>query len=169
MILNICKKQVGIFAHAEKVCFFFRILNFPSTIRAFPILKLAFGPKALTGGAIFTVVGALVNIPLIIEPLKDFLYLCHMLRIRGANKFVVGRVHQIPDAANLSGHAIYIFLRRYTGGFRLFLNFLAVLVGAGLEVYTVAGHALISGDGIGEHDLIGVADVGFGRSICNGR
>ena len=43
-----------------------------------------------------------------------------------------------------------------------------LLIGAGLEIDIIAGHALIAGNGVRQNDFIGIADMGLGRRIGNG-
>ena len=161
VLLNIVEQPIGIFAHTEEICLFFCILNLMAAVRAFAILELTFSPETFTGSAVLALIGSLVDVALIIEPLEDLLHLFHVLRIRSADELVVSGVHQIPDAADFSGYTIHILLRGDAGSFSLFLNLLAMLIRSGLEVYLITGHALIPGDGIGKHDLVSVADVGL--------
>lgn len=71
----------------------------------------------------------------------------------------IGGVHQIPDGLNLTGNLVNVLLRRDAGCLGLLLNLLTMLVRAGLEVNVVTGHALVACDSVGQHDLVGVADV----------
>ena len=78
-------------------------------------------------------------------------------------------IHQIPDPLDFTGHIVHIFLGADACGLCLLLNLLTVLIGAGLEVDIKASLPLVAGDGICQHDLIGIADMGFCRGIGNGR
>ena len=89
--------------------------------------------------------------------------------VGGADEVVVGGVHRVPDLADLAGNPVDIGLGGDAGGLRLLLDLLAVLVGAGAEEDVVALHPLVAGDRVGEDDLIGVADVGLGRGVGDGR
>ena len=84
-----------------------------------------------------------------------------MIIIGGADKFIIGSIHQIPDALNLARYIVYEFLRRYACLLSLQLDLLAVLVGTGLEEYVVALESPETGDSVRQYDLIGVADVGL--------
>ena len=55
------------------------------------------------------------------------------------------------------------------GIFSLFLDFNTVLIGTGLEKDIISTGALISGNGVGENDLIGVADVRLAGGIGDSR
>lgn len=92
-----------------------------------------------------------------------------MLLIRGADELIVGGMHQIPVAADDSGDPVYILLGRFPCFLRLFFDFLAMLVCAGLKDHIVALISLIAGNGIRQNDLIGIADVRLGGSIGDGR
>ena len=91
-----------------------------------------------------------------------------MVSVRGTDKFVIGRIHQIPDRLNLSGNSIYKFFWRNPCLFCLQLDLLPMLVRAGLEEYIVPLASLISGDRIRKHDLIRVPNVRLPRCISNG-
>ena len=71
----------------------------------------ALGPEGLTRLAVFALVRALVNIALIIQLFEDLLHLSLVHRVGGADELVIGGVHQIPDALDLTGYVINEFLR----------------------------------------------------------
>ena len=48
-------------------------------------------------------------------------------------------------------------------------DLVAVLVGAGLEAHLLAQEAVEAGQGIGHHRSVGVADVGLGVDVIDGR
>ena len=169
MCLDIFHQAVGIFAHAEEICFLLGIHDRAAAVRALAVHKLALGPEGLTGRAVLALVGALVDIALVIQLLEDLLHFLDMHRIGRPDKAVVGRVHQVPDLLDLACNLVDVLLRRDASGLGLLLDLLAVLVGAGLEVDVVPGHALVARDGIRQDDLIGVADVWLCRGIGNRR
>ncbi len=90
-----------------------------------------------------------------------------MHRVGCADKPVVGRVHQIPDFLDLPRDIINIRLRRDARRLGLLLDFLSVLVCTGLEIYVISGHTLKARNRVRQYDFIGVADVRFGRCVCN--
>ena len=92
-----------------------------------------------------------------------------MHRVGGADELVIGGVHQIPDGLNLTGNLVNVLLRRDAGCLGLLLNLLTMLVRAGLEVNVVTGHAFVACDSVGQHDLVGVADVRLRRGIGDRR
>ena len=89
--------------------------------------------------------------------------------VGGADKPIIGGVEHIPVAAHFGGHLVHEGLRGHAGLFGLLLDLLAVLVGARLKEHIVAVLPLIAGDGVGQHDLIGVAHMGFARGVGDGR
>ena len=92
-----------------------------------------------------------------------------MFRIGGADEAVVSGVHQIPDVLDLTCHIVNILLGADAGSLGLLLDLLAMLVGAGLEIDIIACLPLVPGNGISQHDLIGIADVGLCGSVGNSR
>ena len=90
-----------------------------------------------------------------------------MVFVGGADKAVVGCVHQIPDALNLSGYLVHIFLRSDSGSLCLLLNLLAVLVGSCLEVDVISFCFFIPCNRIRQNNLIGVADMRLAGCVCD--
>ena len=92
-----------------------------------------------------------------------------MHRVGRAHELIISGVHQIPDALDLSRDVIHMLLRGDACGLGLLLNLLAMLVRAGLEINVIAGQALVTRDRVGQHDLIGVADMRLCRGIGDRR
>ena len=84
-----------------------------------------------------------------------------MVCICCADKFVIGRIHQIPDIFYLSGNIVHKRFRRYAGFLSLDLNFLSMLVSTGLEAHIIAFHPLKAGNTVGQHSLISISNMGF--------
>ena len=168
MLLDVLHQLIRILAHLKEVGFFFRVHALAAAVRALAVLQLALGPERLTGSAVLTFVLTLIDVTLLVHPAEDLLHLGLVLGIGGADEAVIGGVHQVPDVLDLTCHVVHVLLGRDAGGFRLLLDLLTVLVGTGLEVDVVAGLALVTGDGVCQHDLIGIADVGLCGSIGNG-
>ena len=61
-----------------------------------------------------------------------------------------------------------MLLWRDTGGLSDFLDFLAMLISAGAEEDVVALHPFHPGDGVSQHNLVGVADMRLPRGVGNG-
>ena len=112
---------------------------------------------------------ALIDVALIVELFKNLLYLLFMVLIRRADEFVVGRVHQIPDALDFPGHAVHELLRRHTGGGSLLFDFLSMLIGSRLEIYVIALLPLVAGNGVGQNNFISISDMRLAGCIGNGR
>ena len=169
MLLDVLHQAVGVLAHTEEVCFLLGVHARAAAVRAAAVLELALGPEGLARLAVLALVRALVDIALIVQLLEDLLHLLLVHRVGGADELIVSGVHQIPDRLDLARDLVDMLLRRDAGSLCLLLNLLAVLVGAGLEVDIVAGHALVARDRVGQHDLIGVADVRLRRGVCDRR
>ena len=76
-----------------------------------------------------------------------------------ADKFVIRRIHQIPDSLDLCGYIVHKLLRSDARFLCLQLDLLSVLVRTGLEEYVVALASLVTRDRVRKNDLIRVSDV----------
>src|SRR5699024_2594846 len=111
MLIDILDQTVRIFAHLEEVCLFLCRLARTTAVRTFAIHELGLCEERLARGTVHSLIISLVDVPLVIELLKDLLYLFFMIRVGGTDKLIVGSVHQIPDPLDLSGCLIYKLLR----------------------------------------------------------
>ena len=87
-----------------------------------------------------------------------------------ADEAVIGNVHQLPEvehALRAGDDVIDELLRRDAGGLRLFLDLLAVLVGAGQEHDVAALHPLEACQCVAGHGGVAVADVQLVAGIIN--
>ena len=168
VLLNIVRQPVGVFAHAEEISLFTGFFYLRAAIRAFAVHKLAFGEKGFAGVAVPALIVAFVNIPLVIEFLKNLLHFFFVHRVRGAHKAVVGRIQRVPVAADLRRHIVHKLLGRHAGLLRFLLDFLAVFVRSRLEDHVVALLPLEASRGVRQHNLIQIADMGLARSIGDG-
>ena len=169
MLLDVLHQAVGVLAHTEEVGFLLRVHDRAAAVRAAAVLQLGLCPEGLAGLAVLALVAALVNIALIVQLFEDLLNLFLVHGVGGADELVIGGVHQIPDLLDLRRDVVHMLLRGDARGLGLFLDLLAVLVRAGLEVHVVAGHALVARDRVSEHDLIRVADVRLRRGVGDRR
>ena len=169
MRIDVIDQLRRILAHAEEIRRLMRLCHRPSAVRTPPVLQLTLCPEGLAGRAVPALVGAEVDIALVIHFFEDLLYLLLMVRIRGADELVIGSVHQIPDAVDLARDLIHILLRRDALFLGFLLDLLAVLVGSRLETDVESLHSAETGDRIREYDLIGVADVRLSRRIGDRR
>ena len=162
----------GVFGEAEEIGFLRRVVDFAAAVGAFAVLELALGPEALTGGAVFALVFALIDIAVLIHLAEDLLDGLHMIIVRRADEAVVGDVHQLPevqDALRARDDVVDELLRGDARGLGLVFDLLAVLVGAGQEHHVVALQPLIAGHGVGRHGAVGMADVQLRRGIVDRR
>ena len=153
---------VGIFAQTEEVGFLLGVHNGAAAVGAAAVLQLALRPEGLAGSAVLALIGALVDVALVIHPLEDPLDGLHMVIVSGADEAVVGDVHQlpqIPDAPGAFHDAVHELLGSDAGLVGLLLDLLAVLVGTGEEHDVLALQPVIPGQGVGGHGAVGVTDV----------
>lgn len=95
--------------------------------------------------------------PLVVHIFEDLLNLFFMILISSTDEFVIGSIHEIPDSLDLAGCIVDEFLRSNAGVFRLQFDFLAMLIGSGLEEHIITLKSLIAGNTVCQNDLIGVA------------
>ena len=88
-----------------------------------------------------------------------------MVDVCGADKAVVGNVHQVPDLADLPRHFVHELFGRDVLLFRLVLDLLSVLVRARLKAHVVSLFAFEAREAVGQHDLVRVADVRLGGGV----
>ena len=91
-----------------------------------------------------------------------------MILISSTDEFVVGSIHEIPDSFDLTGCIVDKFLRSNTGIFCLQFDFLAMLIGSGLEEHIITLKSLIAGNTVCQNELIGVGNVRCSGCIGNG-
>ena len=82
-----------------------------------------------------------------------------MVLVRGADKLIIGSVHQIPDTPDLPCSLVHKLLWSNACSLCLLLDLLSVLISTCLEEHIIALGSLISCNTICQHDLIGVADM----------
>ena len=163
---------VGVLAQPEEIGLLLRVLHLAAAVGALAVHQLALGPEALAGGAVLTLVGALIDVALLVHGLEDLLHGGTVIVVGGADKPVVADVHQLPQVQNalLALHdVIHERLGRHAGLLGLRLDLLAVLVGAGQEHDVIALQTLVTRDGVGSHGAVAVADVQLVRGVVDGR
>ena len=161
---------VRVLAQAEEIGLLLRVLDGAAAVGAAAVLKLALRPEGLAGGAVFALVGPLVDIAVVVHFAEDILNGFHMVFVGGADEAVVGDVHQLPQVPHAPGtvhNAVHKFLGSDAGLPGLILDFLAVLVGAGEEHDVLAKQAVVAGQGVRGHGAVGVADVELVRGVVN--
>ena len=75
----------------------------------------------------------------------------------------------VPGPAEAGADLVHELLDRQPHGGGGFQDLVAVLVGAGLEAHLLPQEAVEAGQGIGHHRGVGVADVGLGVDVIDGR
>ena len=154
-------QAIRIFAHLEEISFLFRRLHLTSAVRTFAVHKLGLSKERLTRSAVHSFIISFVNISLIVQFLKDLLYLLLMVCIRCTDEFIIRSVHQIPDSLDFRRNIVYKFLRRNSCFFRLQLNLLTVFICSCLEEHIVSLASFIARNRVRQYDLISVSDVRF--------
>ena len=76
------------------------------------VLKLALCPEALAGRAVPALVGALVDVALVVHLHEYFLHAPYVARLGGADKVVAGDLHGLPQFLDARDDMIDVFLRR---------------------------------------------------------
>jgi len=90
-----------------------------------------------------------------------------MLRAGGADKLIVGHIHTVPNLADLRGNPVDIRLRRDALACAICSIFWPCS-SEPVRNHVKPHHALVPGDQIGEHDVIGIADMRLTRRIRDG-
>ena len=162
---------VGILGEPEEIGFLLRVLDLPAAVGALAVYQLAFGPEAFAGLAVFALVGALVDVTVVMHLLEDLLDGRHMVVVGGADEPVIGDIHQLPQVQHAAG-ALHDLVHKLLGGdtglLGLVLDLLAVLIGARQEHDVAALQPLVAGHGIGGHGAVGVANVQLGGGVVDG-
>ena len=93
-LIHILHQTILILAHTEEICLFRGPFDRTAAVRTFAVYNLRFGEKRFARFTVPSFVTALINIALFVELFEDFLYNALMLFVGGADKLVIGRVHQ---------------------------------------------------------------------------
>ena len=134
-------QAVCIFAHLKEICLFLCRMYFHAALRAFSVFDLALCIECLALFAVHAFVCAFINIAFFIKLAEDLLNLNFMIRIRCADKAVIGSIHQIPDALYFTCSFINKFLRGFSCRDRFVFDLLSMLVSSCLETYIIAFHS----------------------------
>ena len=92
-----------------------------------------------------------------------------MVFISGTDKFIVRRVHKIPDAFNLTCGLIHKLLGCLSCRLCPVFYLLTMLICAGLEEYVISFQPSVSCNGIRQDYLICISDMRLAGCIGNGR
>ena len=161
----------GVLAGPEEIGLLLGGLDLPAAVGALAVLELALGPEGLAGGAVQALVGALVDVALLVHGAEDGLHGLQVGLVGGADEAVIGDVHELPQVLDALGglhDGVHELLGGDPGLFGLVLDLLAVLVGAGEEDHVGAPHSLIPGHDVRGHGAVGMADVEPAGRIIDG-
>ena len=170
MLVYIVDEPRSILADAEEIALLLNLLNGTAAVGAdsAALLELRFGPECFAGRAVHALIAALIDIALVVELFECLLNACNVVIIGGADKAVVGNIHELPELMETADDIIDVFLRRYAL-FRSFaLDLLTVLVRAGEEIGIITGQALVSCHCIGIDGAVGVPDMQVCARVIDG-
>ena len=83
----------GVLGQAEEVGLLLCVLNLPAAVGALAVHQLALRPEGLAGLAVLALIGALVDVALVVHGLEDLLDGRHVVAVGGADEPVVADVH----------------------------------------------------------------------------
>ena len=169
MLLVILHQPVRIFAHAEEISLLFRLGDLSAAVGTLAVHELALRPEGLAGRAVEPLIGAFVDVPLREQTIEDLLHFLLVIVVRGADELVVRGVHEVPYPPDLRRHVVHELFGSDARRRGFELHLLAVLVRARLQTDVIALRAPEPREKIRQHDLVGVADVGFARCVCDRR
>ena len=169
MLIDILDQPGSVLAHAEEIRLLLGWFYLASAVRTLAVHQLGLGEKGLAGSAVQSLVISLIDIALVVKLLENLLHLGLMVLVRGADKLIIGCVHQIPNPLYLSCCLVHKLLGSHTCCLSLFFNLLSMLVRTGLEEHVISLLPLISGYAVSQNDFIGIADMRLAGSIGNGR
>ena len=168
VVLVVLQQAVGIFAGLEEIRFLLGFIHGAAAVGAAAVLQLRFGPEALARLAVHALVGAFIDVALLVQPGKDGLHALDVVVVGRADEPVIGDVHHLPQVLDRGHNGVHIFFGRHALGGGLVLDLLAVLVGAGQKHHVVAFGALVAGDGVAGHRRVAVADVQLVAGVVDG-
>ena len=162
---------VGVLRKLEEVGLLLGVLHVAAAVGALAVDKLALGPEALARLAVLALVGALVDVAVVVHLLEDLLDGFDMVVIRRADEAVVRNIHELPQVENAlfaADDVVHELLRGHARVARFVLDLLAVLVRAGQEHDVVARQTLVARHRVGRHGAVGVADVELVGGVVDG-
>ena len=164
---DVLHQLILIFAHLEEIRFLMLTNERTAAIGANAAFCLCIGEEGFAGNAIPAFIAALVDIALIVKTLEDLLYSFFVIVVCGADKVVILAAEHIPDIFDLFGNTVYIFLRSDACFISKCFDLLTVFVCTCAEEYVIAERFFVACDGIGENDLVSIADVGLSRCVSD--
>jgi hypothetical protein len=145
MLFDVLEETRSILAQTEKVALFLYELNGALAVGAVPIFEAFFYPEGLTWRTIPALIGALIDITLIVNRLENSLYCLMVSRVGGADKVIVFNIHCFPEALKGGHDFIHISLRGNPSSQRSPLNFLTMLIRTGDKIDLATGKTVPAG------------------------
>jgi hypothetical protein len=157
-----------ILAHSEKIVLLRDLIYRTKTIWALPLGEVLFSPESFTGNTIPTLIIVLIDLPMIVEILKDLLDHLLMANFRRTDEIVIGDGKPLPEGLEALNHFIAVSFWVHPSLLGGLLNLLAMLVSAGKEKNLKALQTLVTGEDVSGNGGVGVADVGDIIDIVDG-
>ena len=129
------------------------------------LADLVLGLEVRAARAVPALVGALVDVPVVVDALHDVLDAALVARVGGADEVVVGDVDARHQRLEALGVAVGELLRRDALALGRLRDRLAVLVGAGEEEHLLAALAHVAGEDVGADRGVRVPEVGRGVDV----
>ena len=136
---------------------------------AVAVLDLGLGLEVGAARAIPALVGALVDVPVVVDPLHDLLDLLHVPLVCGPDEEVVGRVHFRRQLLEARRVAVAELPGLDSLALGLLGDGLPVLVGAGEEEDVLPALAVMSREDVGRDRRVGVPQMGLAVDVVDGR
>jgi hypothetical protein len=155
-------------AHSEEVVLLGDFKDLPVTVRALALGKIFFGPEPFAGNAVPSRVVCLIDLATVVEVLKDLLDDFFMPIFSRPDEVVVGDVEPLPEGLKPFDHLVAVSLRIDPPLLRSLFHFLAMFIRAGEKEGLIPFEPLESGEDIGCHGGIGMADMGNIINIVDG-
>ena len=145
---------------AEVVVLFFAVLDLAPLGPELAIgAALFIGEKLFLADAVVAVLFVFVDLLFVVEALENALHASLVDGIGGGGPAIVADVEFFPEGDEFRGDLVDELLRRDAGFLGGLLDLLAVLIDPGEVENFLAFQPMIARDDIGEHLLVGVADV----------
>ena len=168
VLLIILHQPILIFAQPQEICLFLGVHHIAAAVGAFAVFQLRGGEERFARHAVFAAVFALVNIALIVQLFENCLHRRLMVSVGGADKAVVGHIQAIPYLFDLGRDLIHILFGADALFFGDLFDLLSVFIRSGQKIYIKPHHAFVPRDHIGQHHIVGVANVRLAGCIRNG-
>ena len=159
ILFEVLEQSVCVFADLEEVRFFLCLFHRAAAVGAFAVDQLALRPERLAGRAVQAFILAFVDVALLVHLHEDFLDALDMAFLGGADEVVIGDLHGRPQILDACDDFVDILLRRDAGLFRLLLDLLAVLIGAGQKSHIVPQRTLEPGHRVRHDGAVRMPDV----------